>query len=302
MIRDHLQLHFIVLLWGFTAILGLLITLPVVELVFLRTVMAGAMLWVVVKVQSISWKTSRKDFWGLLLTGVIFGAHWIFFFGSARESNVSVSLVGLSTMTLWTALLEPLIKREKKLHMLEVGIGLVIVLGIYLIFQADFSLMRGMVLALLSAVCAALFMIFNSRFTTKYNHYSIMGYEMLGASLALGVFLVADQVSIGAGPQIFKATPMDWLWLFILASVCTVYAYSISVKLMQTLTPYTINLVANLEPVYGIILALLIFGESEYMQPLFYVGALIILVAIFAYPVLNRHFFKASKATPQKSG
>lgn len=287
-IKDYLHLNFIVLLWGFTAILGLLITIPPVELVFLRTILSFLGLVILLLILKEKILLDPGIIFRLLITGFIFAAHWILFFAAARQSNVSVTLVGMSTVTVWTAFLEPL-TMKKRIKWFEVVLGLIIVAGIYLVFKADLSYRTGLLMAICSAFFAALFTVINARFVKNNHPYVITCWEMLGASIATLLFFpIYLRLFSEDGTLHFNVTGLDWLYILILALVCTVYAYSASVQLMKRLSAYTINLMINLEPVYGIIIALLIFGDSEKMSSTFYLGALIIILTILAYPLINR--------------
>lgn len=286
--RYFVQLHFIVLLWGFTAILGVLISLPPVELVFYRTLLSSIGLLGVIVIGHRNWKIRRKDLLAILFTGLLFAIHWILFFAAARVSNVSVTLTGMATGALWTAFLEPIFSR-KKVKPFEVILGLIVIAGLYIVFQADLSYRDGLIMAVISAFVAAIFTILNSRFTVKYDPYVITFYEMIGATLIIGLFLPFYQKYFTeSGTLNMIPVGMDWVYLLILSMVCTVYAYSASVKLLKHLTPYAINLIINLEPIYGIILALIIFGEKEKMGINFYLGASLIILSVLIYPILNR--------------
>ena len=285
--RDYLELHFIVLLWGFTAILGVLISIPPVELVFYRTLLAAALLALLLLIRGTSFKLGRKSIFSILLAGVLIGAHWITFFWSARVSNVSVSLAGFATIALWTSILEPIILK-KRLQWYELFLGLAMILGLYIIFRFEFDYAWGLTLGILSAFLGALFTVLNAKWTHDYDHYAITFYEMIGGCASIALFFpwYADlQVD---GLQLVP-TGLDWVYLLILALVCTVYAYSISVELMKRISAFAINLTVNLEPVYGIILAVLIFGEKEKMTAGFYWGTAIILLAVLSYPVIARY-------------
>ena len=286
--RDYFELHFIILLWGFTAILGMLITIPPVELVFYRTFLSAFFLALLLITRGTSFKLGNKSILHILLTGVLIGAHWITFFQSARVSNVSVSLAGFATIALWTSILEPLIL-AKKFQWYELLLGLVIVIGLYIIFQFEFQHAWGLTLGVISAFLGALFTVLNGRFTHDFDHYAITFYEMIGATISIGLVLPWYGNSQLNGLQLLP-TSMDWIYLVILALVCTVYAYSISVELMKRISAFAINLTVNLEPVYGIILAVIIFGEQERMTSGFYWGTAVILLAVLSYPVLNRLF------------
>jgi len=284
----YIELHFIVVLWGFTAILGILISIPPVEIVFFRTLLSFFGIFILLKIRRESLSLSNKDVVKLLLTGILFSAHWILFFGAARASNVSVTLIGLSTVPLWISILDPIINKKKFL-IYEILLGLWIVIGLYFVFWSDEAQHLGLIMAIFSAFCAALFMIINSRFTHTINSFIIMGYEMLGAWLITLLFLPIYKFYFAKdGVLNLSPTSLDWFYLVILGIVCTVYAYSGSVRLMKKLSAYSVNLTATLEPVYGIILALIIFGERERMTTNFYIGAVIILVAVLSYPIIRK--------------
>lgn len=288
--RDHLQLHFIVLLWGFTAILGVLISIPAIEIVFYRTLMASLALAALLYLRKRSFRLGSVPIAKMLLTGTIIAGHWILFFAAARIATVSVCLAGMATATLWTSFLEPLVvKRGIRLY--EVLLGLLIILGLYVIFRFEFQHAIGFSMAIFSAFLASCFTVINGEFTRKHNGYMVTFYEMSGACLSIALFFPLYQAYFAPeGSSLLPLFPqsMDWLWLAILAFVCTVYAYSASVELQKRLSAFTVNLSVNLEPVYGIILAMLIFGEEEKMTSGFYAGTAIILSAVLVYPLFVR--------------
>lgn len=288
--KDYLHLHFLVLIWGFTAILGLLISIPPVELVLYRTLFATLGLAVVLFLYRTTFRIDRHGIRTLLLTGILIAGHWLLFFGSARVSNASVCLAGLATTSFWTSLLEPLILK-KRVKWYEVFLGLFVIVGLYIIFHFEFGHALGLAMGIMSAFLAALFTVFNARFTKLYNHYQITFYEMLGAFVAIVLFLPLYKVVFAESGQLrLTATPMDFLYISILAIICTVYAYSASIVLMKKISAFSVNLTVNLEPVYGIVLAVLIFGEKEKMHPGFYIGASVIILAVLAHPLLNKGY------------
>ena len=294
--KDYLTLHFIVLIWGFTAILGLLIKIPSVEVVFYRTLIASLGLFVVLKF----WKrplriNSSKNIWIILGTGGLIAAHWILFFLSARISNASVCLAGMATCSLWTSLIEP-ISQGRKIKGFEVLLSIIAFIGIGVIFNVEFEYLLGLLTAVLSAFIASVFTVINGRLTKTYDPYVITFYEMVGACAATAMFFPIYSTYFVDGLLLNPSTS-DWLYLSVLAVICTVYAYSISVELMKRLSAFSINLVVNLEPVYGIILALIIFGDSEEMSPGFYLGTLLILTSVLLYPLLNKRYKKKALST-----
>ncbi|MEO9871037.1 DMT family transporter [Ekhidna sp.] len=294
--KDYLTLHFTVLIWGFTAILGLLIEVPAVEVVFFRTLISAVGLWLLLVLWKRSLKIdSRKYLLIILGTGVLIALHWILFFLSARISNASVCLAGMATCSLWTSLIEP-ISQKKKIKGFEVLLSIIAFIGIGVIFNVEFDYLSGLLTAVLSAFVASVFTVINGRLTKKYDPYVITFYEMIGACAATALFFPFYTAyfvdGLALNPSMF-----DWVYLSILAIVCTVYAYSVSVELMKRLSAFSINLVVNLEPVYGIILALVIFGDSEEMSPGFYLGTLLILTSVLLYPLLNRRYKKKALST-----
>lgn len=286
-IKDYLLLHFIVMIWGFTAILGLLISLPSLELVFYRTLIATFGVALVMLIRKKSMVVSFPELLKIAGVGILISLHWIFFFWSARLSTASVCLAGMATTSLWTAFIEPMVNRTK-IKWYEVALGLMVISGLLVIFQFETGYWLGLTMALVSAFLAALFSVLNGRLTMRHSPFQITLYEMAAACLFALLFMpiYAEFLTDGA-PLQWAWKGLDWLWLLILGGVCTVYAFSVSVDLMKRLPVFSINLTINLEPVYGIVLAVLILGESEKMTPQFYLGTLIILISVLIYPVLN---------------
>ena len=229
---------------------------------------------------------SKSDTFKLLGTGLIVAFHWFLFFYSARVSNVSISLVGLATATFWVAILQPLIDKTR-ISITEVGWGLVVVFGLYLIFQTEFDHWWGLFLSVLTAFFQAVFSIINSKFTRKHSSLIITFYEMAGACF-FSLFFLLIYWFINPSYNLLIPSIIDWLWIFILAIVCTVYAYSAIVRLLGNISAFSVNLAINLEPIYGILLAYFIFGESEKMSFGFYAGTLIICLAVFGYQFLGK--------------
>jgi drug/metabolite transporter (DMT)-like permease len=288
-LKDYLQLHFIVLIWGFTAILGKLITIPALELVFYRTLLASGLLAILLYFQHKSFKLNPRDFWLIMGTGILIAAHWILFFGAAKL-NASVCLAGMTTATLWTSVIEPIF-HQRKIKLFEIALGLVVIAGLYLIFRFEFNHGVALLMAIASAFLAAMFSVINSQLVMRHDHYTITFYEMLGAWFGTVLFLPIHALYLTDNQGVnFLPTNLDAFYIFILAGVCTVYAYSMGVKLMKKFTPFAVNLTVNLEPVYGIVLAFLIFGKEEQMTSGFYLGTLIILAAVLSYPYLKNYF------------
>jgi drug/metabolite transporter (DMT)-like permease len=287
---DYVKLHFIVFLWGFTAILGLLVKIPAIEMVIYRTAIAAVGMGALILFLNQNFKLPARQFGYVLLTGFVVAAHWITFFVSARVSNASVSLVGLATGSLWAAFLEPFMNK-RKIKMYEVLLGLLVIVGLYIIFSFDFKYPLGLLLGILSGFFSALFYSINSRLGQKIGTYQITFFEMVGACLVTSIYMIIHMLFVVPDYVVnFQADRADWFWMLILALVCTVYAFSVSVNLMKRLSVFFMQLTLNLEPVYGIILAVLIFGATEAMSLKFYIGTLIILGAVAGYPILKKKF------------
>ncbi|WBO84892.1 DMT family transporter [Hymenobacter yonginensis] len=294
MLKDYLRLHFIVLLWGFTAILGKLISVPPVELVFWRTLLAASGLAVLLVARRQPWRVAGREALKMLGIGTLVAAHWITFFLAARLSSVSVCLAGLATLALWTSLLEPLVL-WRRVRLYEVGLGLLTMVGLYLVSQAELDQMAGLLVAILSAGLSALFSVLNSKLVKRHTPFQLTLYEMTGACLSIVLFmpLYSRYFTDGQGLQL-GLQGLDWLWLLLLAGVCTVYAFSTSVELMKRISAFVVNLTINLEPVYGILLAVLMytlripgFGQEK-LSTGFYLGTVVILLSVLIHPVLDQ--------------
>lgn len=277
------RLHTIVFLWGFTAILGKLISVNAQILVFYRMFFAAVLLFLflrVVKKRSIG--ISKKLLLQLTVIGTFMAFHWLFFFHSIKVSNVSIALSCLSLSTLFAAILEPLVFK-RKVDVSEVVMGIVIVLCMYLIFKTEFRFKEGIFYGILTAFFGTVFSVFNGKLYGKTSSGNIIFYEIFaGWAVLTAYYLVSGQLL-----QIGDIGLKDILLVVVLASVFTAYPMFESINLMKYITPFTLVLTVNLEPVYGIILAYLIFGESEHMSPLFYAASLIMILAIVVNGILK---------------
>mgnify|MGYP001571413109 CR=1 FL=1 len=286
--KNLLLLHLVVLIFGFTAILGKLITIPSDQLVWYRMFFATCSLAVYLAIRKKSFKMKPKGLIQTIGVGFIIASHWIFFFEAIQPSNVSIALAATATGSLFTALLEPIFF-NRKLQVYELLLGSIVILGLYFIFQFETDNSLGIWLGVIAAFLASLFTVINGQLIKKYDSTRISFYELGGGVLAISLyFLIFSQQSL---PN-FQLSTSDWVWMLTLALVCTAFAFVASVKVMEELTPFTVSLSINLEPVYGIILALLIFGESEKMSSGFYVGTLLILCALFLNVLIKRRLKK----------
>jgi len=276
-LKNSLHLHFLVFIAGFTAILGELVTISAIHLVWYRMVIAGILMFFYLKIAKINIKVSKLAILKFFIAGIIIAIHWITFFGSIKESNVSIALAMFSTGAFFASLIEPIFYR-RKINRFEILFGLMVSMGVYIILDSEIKYLLGILLGISSAFCSSLFAVINGRFVEKYDASVISFYEFIGGVLFITVFLFFSKN--GFSQEFFQLVFNDWLYIFILASVCTAYAFIASVHIMKYISPFTVVLTYNLEPVYGIILAIIIFGSDEIMSPNFYYGALLILFTV----------------------
>jgi drug/metabolite transporter (DMT)-like permease len=283
-LKSYVLLHIIVFIWGFTAILGALISLDALPLVWWRMSLAVFFILIYVLIKKISLKIPKKTILAFLFAGLIIALHWLTFFKAIKVSNVSITLACLSTGAFFTSILEPLLF-GKKIVWYEVLFGIIVVIGLYVIFNVEVNYMDGIILALTSAFLSALFTVINAKFTKEYMPSVISFYELLGGVVFLSIYLL---FSNGFSNEFFLLSLSDFGWLILLASICTAYAFIASVKVMRYLSPYTVMLTINLEPVYGIVLAVLLFKDAERMSPMFYLGAAIILTTVVLNGIIKK--------------
>ena len=282
-LKNYLLLHLIVLIWGFTAILGALISLDAIPLVWYRMSLAVVFIVLYFVIKKKSFKTDRIGIGKFFLTGVFIALHWIFFFKAIKASNVSVALVTMSTGAFFVSLIEPLFFK-RRINKLEIVLGLIVILGLYVIFNFESQYRLGIFYALISSLLSAIFSVLNGLFIKKYAASTISLYQLFFGVVFITAYLFFMN---GFSISFFKISKLDWLYLLILSSFCTAYAFIASVKVMKYLSPYTVVLTLNLEPVYAILLALFIFGEKEKMNIEFYFGAFIVLFVVLVNGIIK---------------
>ena len=311
--KNYLHLHFIVFVWGFTAVLGKLITIGAMPLVWFRMCIGVAIMIVYAIITKAPFKISLKTFIRFIIAGLVIAVHWFTFFQAIKVSNISVTLACLSTGAFFASLLETVFY-GKKVVWYELILSMVVILALSIIIYGEFfvalvtqifsgpfslsavgnvlhntptgtnHLLLGIGIALISACLSALFAIINGKFAKEYNPVTISLYELLGGIFFFSLYLFfTGQFT----QQFFTLSQWDWLWLFILGSFCTAYAQIAAVKVMKFISAYTMMLTINLEPVYGIILALIVFKTDEQMGYTFYIGAAIILITVIINGVLK---------------
>lgn len=282
-LKNYLHLHFLVFIWGFTAILGALISINAIPLVWYRMLFAVIIVFIYFIIKKKSLSIGPKALLKFFIGGVIIAVHWIFFFSAIKVANVSVALIALSTGALFASFIEPLFFR-RRINFLELLFGLIVIAGLYIILNFEGGYTLGIIYALIASFLSVLFSVLNGLFVRKYEAEVISFYQLL---FGVGFITIYVLFTTGFSFEQFALKSSDFLYLFILSSICTAYAFIVSVKIMKHLTPYTVILTLNLEPVYGIILAVLIFGEKEKMSTQFYVGATIILLIVVVNGILK---------------
>lgn len=285
-LKNQIHLHFIVFIWGFTAILAALISIDAVPLVWYRVLLASLTLFIYFKIKKIDLKISLNALLRFLLGGIMIALHWAAFFYAIKISTISITLITMSSSAIFVALLDPLLS-NKKFRFYELLLASIAIVGFVIIFNVENGYAEGIIYALISSILLAFFSIFNSKNIQKFKAVHIAFYELFFAFLFLsGVIFISNSFSIAE----YNLSNSDWIYLIILSTICTAYPFVVSTNLLKKMSPFTIVLTNNLEPVYGIILAVIIFGDKEKMSLQFYIGAVI----IFGSVLLNG-FLKAKK-------
>lgn len=288
-LKNYLHLHFLVLIAGFTAILGELITIDAIPLVWYRMTIAGVLMFLFIKFKMMSLKVPLKAVVRFSIAGVIIALHWITFFAAIKASNISITLAMFSTGAFFASLIEPLFYKRKIIGY-EIIFGCIVIIGVVLITQTELQYLIGIALGISSALFSTLFAVLNGQFVKNYKASVISFYEFVSGVLFMSIFIAFT--GDGFDASYFQLTLSDWTCLFILASICTAYAFIASIHVMKHITPYTLVLTYNLEPIYGIVLAVVLFPQTETMRPLFYLGAGLIISTV----LLNAVFKNINKS------
>ena len=292
--KAFIQLHVAVLLAGLTGVLGRLISLNEGLLVWYRLLLTAPSLWLLAWLRKQAVRIDRRDMWRIFGIGGIAALHWVAFYGSIKYSNVSVGLLCFSAIGFFTALIEPLIMRHR-IDVVELLLGLLVIVGIFFIFQVDPHFKTGILVGLVSALLGSLFPVLNKRILKRVSSENVTLYELTGGFLVLSLLMplylfLFPASSLLPGWQ-------DWIWLLVLAWACTVLAFNLSMSALRHISAFTVNLSYNLEPVYGILLAFMLFREDKYLNKGFYIGFCLILLSIVLQTVrLRRRHPAASKA------
>tara|TARA_B110000459_G_scaffold201254_1_gene251499 strand:- start:826 stop:1713 length:888 start_codon:yes stop_codon:yes gene_type:complete len=283
-LKNYIHLHFLVVIAGITAVLGELISLDAIPLVWYRMSIGAVLMLGYIILKKKPLRVPLKVLFNLSVAGIIIALHWITFFAAINVSNISITLAMFSTGAFFASLIEPLFFKRKIIGY-EILFGLIVIVGIVLITQTELKYILGIVLGISSALFSTLFAVLNGKFVQHYPPSIISFYEFISGVLFMSIFLAFRED--GFNVSYFQISSSDWIYLFILASICTAYAFIASVHVMKYITPYTVVLTYNLEPIYGIVLALVLFPESETMRPMFYIGAGLIISTVLLNAVFK---------------
>ena len=285
-LKSTLHFHFIVFIFGFTAILGKLISIDAVSLVWYRMVLATAVVALFMAVRRISFALSTKQLYIMLICGVLIALHWVFFFHAVKVSNVSVTLSVMSAGALVTALVEPIFYKRSFVWY-EIVLGLIVVVALGLIMQTEYHYIEGMMFAFIAILLSVAFTLINGKAIHKSDARVMSVYQLGAGAVCMSIILLMQgKFTV----ELFSISKTDILWISILVIVCTAYAFVVSIAVMRHLTPFSLMLAINMEPVYGILFGILIFGSDEKMGFTFYIGTLLILLS-----VLTNGFLKLKK-------
>ena len=285
-IRHHIHLHFLVFIAGFTAILGKLITNSPFSIVWHRMFIALIVIFLFVAITRKKLKTSFQNIFKYAILGFVISLHWITFFMSIDYSNVTIALSMMSTTAFFTSFIEPFFF-SRKIIAHELLLSILVIIAIFLILNSELNYSAGIILGIFSAFFASIFSVLNGLLIKNEKAYKISFYEFLFGVVFISIFLIITGRLDDLLIESFFS--VNYLYISILGVVCTAYAFIAAVYLLNYITPYSAVLTYNLEPVYGILLALIIFGESEQMSSNFYIGLLLILFSVFLNFYLKKY-------------
>jgi drug/metabolite transporter (DMT)-like permease len=281
--KAFLQLHIAVFLAGFTGILGPLISFNEGMIVWYRLLFTSVTMWLLFGFLKRIKPLPFSDILKITGVGFIAALHWVTFYGSIKYANVSVALVCFSSIGFFTALFEPLIL-HKKINRTELVLGMITLSGIYIIFRFDIQYKTGIIIGLISAVLASLFPIFNREFLKRVNVETMLTWQQTGGLLTLSL-LLPFYLQKFPTPNFIPGLN-DFFWLLMLSWICSVVAFQLSANALKRLSAFTVNLTYNLEPVYGIILAFIVFKENKFLSKWFYIGFAVIALALVIHILL----------------
>ena len=275
--KSLIHLHFLIFIWGFTSIFGALIDLNPLLIVWLRLSIAAILIFIFLFFfYKDALKFGNSSFLKFLLGGFLISIHWYLFFYSIKISSISLTLSILSTASLMASFLEPLFyKRPFKIH--ELLFGLVAIVGLLIIFGIQSENHFAIFVSLICTLLSVLFSLLNGYLIKEHSSFQISFYEIIFGLFLISIIIFLSDTKF---PTLKSINSSNWIYIFILGSLCTAYTFVASTHILKFITPYTMMMSLNLEPIYGIFFSLIILGEKEYMHSQFYIGALIILLGV----------------------
>lgn len=291
--KAYIQMHLAIFLWGFTGIFGKAILMNEIMIVWYRMIISAVALLIIMFFAKQLVFPDRKTTFRIAAVGIIVCFHWVFFYASIKASNVSIALSCFSSVSLFTAFLEPVIHKQK-IKWRDLFLGLVVLVGIYIIFSFQQWYAKGILLALFSAFLGSMFTVINKRLVAANSPSAVTfielvsGFLFLSAILPLILKVFSYEFEIPRNGLIsFTSNTNDWLWLVLLSVLCTAVAFTISLEALRKISAYTMNLSVNLEPLYSIVLAMIFFDEGKTLNSGFYIGTLIVMVAVFVHTIIE---------------
>lgn len=286
--RSLIELHIAVLLWGFTGVLGrALSSLDTAILVWWRMLLTALFMAVILFYRKLWVKVTTRDMIQLVLVGLLMGLHWVGFYGAIKYANATIALICLSTASIFTSLLDPLVNKGKR-DPIELLLGVLALIGVFVIYRTHHLFSIGIVFGIIAAILSSIFTVLNERISHKYPSRTIVFYEMttgwlfLTALMPIQFYFFPGTRWIPIGTDMFSSEWIhnEWVWLIILSLCCTVWAQSLALSALKKLSAFTVTLSVNLEPVYGILLAFIFFNENKELHTGFFMGMGLILLSV----------------------
>jgi len=307
--KSLLHMHAAVLLWGFTGVLGKAIALDAPVLVWYRMLLTALFMAAILFYRKQWVKIERRDMLQLILVGCLMGLHWVGFYGAIKFANASIALVCLSTASVFTSLLDPLVNKVKY-NPIELLLGLLALAGVYFIYQFQQLYGLGILFGIIAAILSSVFTVLNKGVAHKYPARTMVFYEMttgwifITLLLPIQFYFFPHTQFLPHSDSLFGANWMhnDWLWLVILSLCCTVWAQSLALTALKKLSSFTVTLSVNLEPVYGILLAFLFYKENKQLHNGFYLGMGLILLSVVLQTIRLLRPQQASPAYIEEKG
>ena len=307
----YAEMHFIVFVWGFTAILGKLIEVHALDLVWNRMAIASLVIGIWCSATRVPLVLPLKSLWPMLGTGLIIALHWVTFYHAIDLSNIALTLAGLATSALWASLIKALYRKQIP-GTSEIVLACLAMVAMFLLMKVQHFAPLAWWTACLSAILAAWFAVLNSKFTERFQPLQVAFWEMVGGLLGISLWLLISYwwLSIPAAKMLtqplipwpwLSLNAMDWFWVSILALVCTCYPFVASIRLMRQIDPFTFVLSVNMEPVYGIVLGYWLFGESEQMSPMFYLGTAMLIATVLGEAWYKNYLFRRERLRKKAS-